>query len=320
MRAYLMPLVAALAAGCHPGPTQGELGRATFQWDEGVFGCLFGCNAKGPVVARGTIGLQVTNHDNLPAYTVATDDPAVLEVKQSQDGDSYINLTTHAAGGAKVVLLDASGGVIDRLPIDVRDVTRIAPADGGLYRERFTLIAGGEHQIQLRLEDSDGDALKGAGGVDYAFGGGLSAQEVTLTTVIDEILESAFAGSTTEYVNASAKAVGAGDLLVTSPAGASLDIPAQVVDLSAIDGLEVPPVDAGLVGYSIYVEAHAYVAGERAWSPLCAWSIAPSGGPVVLSSTQRDGATVDSKVSADANVTCTIGTYMASRGVHFDAQ
>jgi hypothetical protein len=209
--------------------------------------------------------------------------------------------------------------VIDRFAIEVRDVAKITPADAKLYVHTFTIVAGGEKEVQLKLTSSDGTELKGVGAVDYAFMGGLTQSEVTLVSAIADAIASIFVGTTTEYAKLSAKAVGTGAVQITAPSGASFTLPAAVVDNSAITAVSISEGDLTetTAGSTTTVDIVAMAGDERAWSPKCDWTIDPPMGDVVITNAARDYAAVTSKVVASAKVTCTINGHAATSTVSF---
>jgi hypothetical protein len=320
------PVVVAWAAlslpGCFPGcgpidegVSMGEMGRAEFAWDEGILGCLFGCDAEEAMAARAVTYMSVVNGDELPTFTVSSDDPSVLTFVQDEPGDERIRCESHAAGSARIVLADVvSGGVIDRFRIDVRDVAAIRPSDGELYDETYTIMAGGMDAIYLDLLDGRGRTLVGVGGVDYALEGGLTEEGVTLVGALADLLVSILVGTTREYVTVEAVAAGSGSIVVSAPSGVHFVMPAAIVDASAVGAVSLSSEGAFAVGEQGHVEARALAGGERVHSPECAWTIEPAGGPVTIDSEGRDYLDLASTAAGSATVTCAVGS--ASDSIH----
>src|SRR5262245_14614501 len=117
MRQLLLWIAVAMGVAACKAPTGGELGRAQFEWERGL-GCLIGCDAAAPVATRATVGLHIKNHDALPAFTASSDTPAVIDVTGSSSSD--VDLHASSAGMARIILRDAGGADIDRLPVRVK--------------------------------------------------------------------------------------------------------------------------------------------------------------------------------------------------------
>ncbi len=316
-------LIAPALVACG-GSTRGELGRAEFAYDKGVFGCMSRCTATDPLAARSSAGLWVTNAGELPAFTVDSTQPEVLTVNRSGsatvNGEAWAGLSVKGltAGEAKVQLLDEGDqSEIDRLPLRVRDVSRIEPKDPGTYRSRLTVMVGGAVDVRLTLRDGEGALLRGIGAVDYSFSGAVGPLPVSLEAAISKVLTAIFAGTVQEYVTVTAKTVGAGTLSATSPAGASLEVPMEIVDASAVTRIQVTSGEGTPILDDAYsVNAEAFAGDERVWSPKCAWSLDPADGPVKMSP-GRSTATLEASSPATVTATCAIGSSAGSMTLSF---
>jgi hypothetical protein len=202
----------------------------------------------------------------------------------------------------------------------VKDVATIA-VDSPDYRTVFTIMLGGAVTMTLDLSDARGRTLKGIGGVDYAFAGGISATELTLASAIVNAIASIFTGTATEYVDLTANALGAGTISITAPSGASLGVPVAIVDESAVERIELcgefdgTPV-ANQDSLSIYADAFA-AGDEPVHSPECAWSLAPVAGPIAFDSMGRSSVSLSATAPGTATVTCVIGAQSATFDVTF---
>jgi hypothetical protein len=326
-RTCMLVLVAAALPtwGCRGGCVpidddfMGELGRAEFAWDEGILGCLFGCDAGEPMATRSVATIIVQNDEELPPFDVSSDDPSAITFTHDGPGDASIRAESHVAGHAKLVLTNASTGeVIDRFRIDVRDVDRIRASDEDLYRDTFTIMVGGERTIYLDLRDADRNELVGVGGVDYTLTGGLAEEHFTLVDAFADLLVSILVGTTQDYVTVEALALGSGALVVSAPSGASLSIPARIVDESAVTAVTLEGEATGPVGETINLDARALAGDERVHDPLCAWSIEPAEGPVAIDGEYRDSISLEATSPGSATVTCSVGTASDSRTVRFE--
>jgi hypothetical protein len=315
--------IAVGASGCWPscsigeGVSMGEMGTAQFAWDEGMLGCLFGCDAEEGMAARAVATLMVVNDEDLPMFTVSSSDESVAQFIQDEPGDSYVRVESHSPGSAKIVLSTVTGQVIDRFEIDVRDVGEIRLSDPDLYAERFTLMVGGSRTLYIDLDDARGRELKGIGGVDYTLYGGITEEQVTLVDALADFIVSILVGTVREYVTIEAMAPGLGTISVEAPSGASLDIPAQVVVPDDVTSLDLVLEEEAVVGEEAHVEAIAEMDGERIYSPGCEWTLDPAEGPVTIDSWGRGSVSLEATAPASATVTCTVGELSDSLTVTF---
>ncbi len=315
---WIAVLAGAFASGCFfTPPTHGDLGRAEFAYDEGLFGCLFGCDASEPMAVRANTFLLVTNHDELPPFVAASSDTSVLEATQDTGiGDSSIRLTSHAAGTAQIELDDGAGELIDRVSIQVEDIQTIA-LQSPTIQSRYLVMMGGTSSFTLDLTDAQGRHLKGFGGVDYAYGGGIGETEVGVTSALADAIARFFAGSTREGASLDALAIGAGSIDVSAPSGATLSIPVEVVDESAVVSVTVEDQTVEL-GSSASIGAHAFASdGEEIHDPVCEWTSSTTSGDAVVSGQDRNTVTLDASTQSSITVTCTIGGASGSGTVQF---
>lgn len=304
-------------AGCFTRASRGENGVVELAYDEGALGCLFGCDAREPMAARANTVLDVLNADEIPPFDVSSSDESVLEfIQNGGRGDSSIRVVSHDAGSAHIVFTDAAGEEIDRYELEVRDVDRIELRSPDI-RDRYLIMVGGTDGLGIDLFDNRDRDLKGYGGVDYALTGSIGETELTLVSALADAIAAAFVGSTSESASVEALAVGDGQIEITAPSGASLTIPVEVVDETAVDRVEVEDATEE-PSMSEVVSASAFHAdGEQIHEPECTWSIEPAGGPVTITSENRDSVTVTSDVSGSATVTCTVGSASGSGTVTF---
>ncbi|MCA9660900.1 MAG: hypothetical protein KC486_21335, partial [Myxococcales bacterium] len=284
-------------------------------------GCIFGCNADEPMVAGGRAYLMVVNDEEIPDFTVESDDPDVMSAMRADEESSTVILESSAAGTAKVVFRDkASGDVFDRFKIYVHDVDRIELNQDDLFDQSFTLMVGGESTIYFDLRDTKDHYLQGIGGVSYSLSGQITADELGLIDAIAEAIVNVLAGSNNESVAIEALGVGSGEIVALAPSGATLAVPVTVVGPEAITRVEVfgeddPPRIGELYG----LNADAFAGAEEVRSPECEWTVAPADGGVTVRSASRSTISVESEVAASATVTCTIGGVSGSYEVRFES-
>jgi hypothetical protein len=317
LRWGLLSLTASASlSGCiFTSPTGGENGIAEFAYDEGLFGCLFGCDADAPMAANANTYLTVTNSEELPPYVATSSDETVLEfIQDSGTSDASIRLVSHASGNAVLILSQTDGREIDRLSIFVNDVDRLEMGSPEI-RNRYMIMVGGHDSIHIDLFDANGDALKGFGGVDYEATDGIVAEQVTLTSALEDAIAQAFIGSTREMVSIDAFAVSQGALRVSAPSGATLTIPVEVVDASAVGQVTIENQTAE-PGSSITLYAQAFAGdAEEIHDPECAWTVT---GDATVAGMGRDSITLSSDTATSAQVTCVIGDAVGSGTATFE--
>jgi hypothetical protein len=268
-------------------PTAGELGLLEFTYDYGAIGCLFGCSANEPIAERSKVEITAYGDVELPPIALASDRPDVATFEISDDGD--IVAETHAPGEVRLEMRDAeSGELLEALALTVKPVGSIASDEGEL-----AIMVGGHTSVPIELLDERGCKLVGAGGIDYVLQGGIGESQVTLIDALAAWLFEPFVGGiVAEQFSLDALALGSGEISMTAPSGASLVLPIAVVDASAVSKITLSATESGV----------------RVHSPECAWTLLPEGGPVELSSSDRDTAFVTASTPGAATIQCTIGS------------
>jgi len=281
--------------------TPGELGVLKFAYDRGAIGCMFGCGATEPLGARSKARFAVYSDTALPAVSVSSTDEAVAKFDITNTG--RIAITTGAPGTAKLEIKDASGTLIDALPVVVKSVSTIR-ADKD---ESLAIMTGGAVSVNLTLEDENGCALMGLGGVDYQLSGGISKGEVTILTQIVDWLLQPVISSMEESFTLNAQTVGAGSVEISAPSGATATLPVEVVDEASVAKVSLDVSDDLESGEMFTAEASAFTSDERrVYSPKCTWTLSPETGPITIKSSTRDTALIKSDTPAEAELTCTI--------------
>jgi hypothetical protein len=299
--------LSACSSSLDQGPSQGQLGHAQFAWDRGALGCLFGCDASAPMAVRAIAHLEVVNADKLPAFTVASDQPGVIDFT-AVEGHT-ISCEAHAAGKATVTLSDASSGsVVDRFDVHSEDVAKIAPQDSTEYVQRYEIMVGGTAELPFRLTGASGHDLVGIGAVDYSVTGGLGTPQVTLVSAVAQVLANVLAGTSQEYIDLTAGTAGTGSLVVTAPSGAELDIPAAIVDASAATGVTLAARADLQAGSGVIFDATVSDGSERIHSAACMWSLTPSDGPIQIDWSDRDTIQLKASAKGSATLGCAVGS------------
>jgi hypothetical protein len=242
--------VVASVAACQHDTFHGELGRAEFEWS---FCGLGGCDHS-PALAPGATGwLEVYNASSLPAFDVSSTDASILVFSWTYGRP--IQVSAVATGTAKLVLTDhASGEVIDRLSLSVKNPSKIVTSPAGSLA-----MMGGPLPVSVHvtLDDAGGTPMIASGAVAYAADPG-----ITVTVEGDEFLVSTTAPGT------------AGLSLIAGAASTRLN----VINVLPQDVAKVTifPIDRGGlsgVGDTGFVVAQALLGdGSVVYAPQLSWA------------------------------------------------
>ncbi len=302
MRLFAM---VALLEGCALDPAWGELGRVELVYDEGVWGCWTGCDARAPLAVRGRARMLVLNDEDLPRFVVESADPDVLAVSH-EPGQHGIGLEGRDPGEADLVFTDLDGTVLDRFGIEVAEVRRIQIEESRALRP-YLVMVGGSDVLHVVLRDGRRRRLAGVGAVDYTVADGLAASQLEIRGAASNAFSDLLLGENSELAYVRARSVGAGTVVVSAPSGASTTLQARVVDASDVAWVDVERLDEE-AGLSHTVDARAYTLGlTEIHSPDCRWTFDDDGGPVEVQSTWRSALTVFSAEPGKARATCTVG-------------
>ncbi len=298
---------------CNPTfePLKGEQNTLGFAHDRGAIICAFGCGLSEPLAERAVSRIAVYGDSNLPAITVSSDTPSVAEFAVEK---GRIAVTTHAPGTARLEVRDASGALVDAVPVVVKAVSAIET------REDLTLMFGGVAYVDVDLKDELGCRMLGIGGVDYALAGGITEKEVTLADALASLLLGIFESGADEGFDLKAVAPGSGRLRISAPSGAVTELPVNVVDETAVAAVSLTaPKQPLKVGSSHSVKAQAKTdAGLAVESPKCAWELLPTTGAPEIASTGRDTLSVKASGPASATVRCSIGSATDELSLSFE--
>ena len=308
MRCTVGFLAVAAAVGCGGNdsfelgtdPSTGALGVAEFSWEEnGLFSCLFGCNAAAPVATGATASLRVGNAASIPAFTVRSDDPTTAQVS----GTSPIEIEALRPGEARILLEEYPGGApIDELVVTIADVHRITAG------KRRLIAVDGSMEIEPFLFDAWGRRLVGIGALDYAPSPSLDQGQLS----VSDRCEMFFSLQVEECVRLSAVDVGEGFLEIEAASGVAASVPLDLVvddDVVTSINLQKEPDDDRIV-----VRARAFAGDARVFGARCDWSLTLSEGSLYIDSIDHDDeeeATIRGRGAGD--LTCEIGN--ASRNV-----
>src|SRR5277367_5412402 len=122
--AILMSLI--LVAGGCVSRTGGQLGHASFSYEE----CLFGCDTSGNSMAAGGAHatIQVTLNTGYSFTSVRSTNPSVATF--APDNNDTVDVTSLAPGTTTLQLIDANGTLVDETAISVEATATLAVTRG----------------------------------------------------------------------------------------------------------------------------------------------------------------------------------------------
>ena len=301
------------SSGCFFEPfSVGDEGRVEYAYADGLLGCLFGCSAEEPMAEGAHALVSIVNTEDLPPFTVSSDEPDVAVFTQDGVGSSHVHAEALSPGTARIVVRDpTTGEVIDRLPIRVHTVARIE-IDAQTEDQPLTYLEETRFSIRPTAYDEEGEELVGVGGLTYE-----------VSPVVDEYhrpsffgleqIGDAFAailvGHNQEVAEFETSGTGEGDLRITARSGATLRVPIAVVSVEDVTRVELDTDSERDDDGRIRVDADAWAGDREISSPACSWSIDPASGPLHFDHTERDAAWLISDVEGgSATVRCSIGS------------
>ncbi len=248
--------VVMLAAGCVER-SEGQLGHASFAWEE----CLLGCSVTDNPMAAG--GAQATMSVSLAAgYTfnsVRSSNNAVATV--SLGGASGLDLAIGSAspGQTQVQLLDAAGKLVDQVTVTVTATARLAITKGWAGAAPLVL-EGSTQTFHVTTVDANNHTLIGTGSVSFDLSGPLEPGDNTFVF-------GAAAGFSGQ--------AGAGTITATAHSSpATLVQPITVVPLTALTSVTAvsQPNSADSGGVYANVDVVANSTNGAVYGAPCGWT------------------------------------------------
>lgn len=290
-----------LAIGCGSGdafelgedPSMGAQGVAEFSWEKnGLFACLFGCNAKSPVAAGATATLRVRNASSLPPFRVRSADETLARVT----GTSVVVVDALRAGEVRILIEgDPGGAFIDEFVVKIAEVHRVSAGD------RLLLAVEGSTEIEPSMFDARGRRLVGIGVLGYAPSPSLDQGQLVLSENCDLPLSAQYE----ECVRLSAADVGEGFLEIEAASGVTERIPLDlVVDAEVVTRIKLqsePDDDR------VLVRASAFAGDARVLGARCDWSLATSAGNLFIDSVDDEDSEAIVRGVGSGVLRCEIG-------------
>ena len=288
---------ALLAAGCGiGGKSEGQLGHASFAWEE----CFLGCSvADNPMAAGGAHAeISVSLANGFSFNQVRSSNPSVATAGIGGSSGLNLVLTSASPGQTQIQLIDNSGKLVDQVTVTVTQTAKLTIAQG--WNGAAPIVAeGATETFHVTTVDANNHTLIGTGSVTFDVASPLQHQD---SLVFGDSV--AFSGQ-----------AGAGTITAHAPA-ASVVQPVTIVPLSALTSLSatVKPNTIDSVGVHGNVTVVANSTSGAVYGVHCAWSIAD---PSVMLQSESTTGTLDSAPLSTTqllltkpgtfNATCTSG-------------
>lgn len=265
---------ALIAAGCGiGGKSEGQLGHASFAWQE----CFLGCSvADNPMAAGGAHAEIVVSLANGYSFNqVRSSNPAVASAAIGGSNGLNLALTSASPGQTQIELLDNAGKVVDEVTVTVTQTAKLTVTQG--WSGAAPLVAEGSTEtFHVTTVDANNHTLIGTGSVTFDVASPLQHED---TIVFGDTV--AFSGH-----------AGAGTITAHAPA-TSVVQPVTIVPLTALTGL-TPTVKANTTdGSGVHgnVTVVADSSAGAVYGVHCAWTVSD---PSVTLQSESTTSTLDS--------------------------
>ncbi len=247
---------AMLAAGCGlGGKSEGQIGHASFQWQECLFGCSVTDNPMAAGGARGEISVSLAAGYSFNQVRSSNQTVATAAVGGTNGLDLVVD--SGAPGQTQLQLIDAGGKLVDQVTVTVTQTAKLAFTQG--WSGAAPLVLEGSTQtFHVTTEDANNHTLIGTGSVAFAITDPLQPADAIVFG--DSV---AFSGH-----------AGAGTITARAPS-VSVVLPVTIVPLSAITGVTATVGANTSDATSVY--ANVDVVANSAAGPIygapCGWSV-----------------------------------------------
>ncbi len=307
MRTVGLLVVAAIAAfamlGCMTR-SEGQLGHASFAWQE----CLGGCGvADNPMAAGGAHAeITVALASGYGFSQLRSSNPSVATFSLQGGNGLDIDVVSGAPGQTQLQLLDAGGKLVDQVAVTVTATAKLAITQGWMGAAPLVL-EGSLQTFHVTTEDASSHTLVGTGAVSFDLPAPLARADAIVFG--DSV---AFTGH-----------AGAASIAARTPT-TTLTQPITVVPASAIANIAavVKPNTSDANGVYANVDVTANAAAGAVYGATCTWSV--SDASVVVQS--QAAASLESPAIASTRLllkspgtfgaTCTIGAVSTSVQLH----
>lgn len=296
---------AMLAAGCGlGGKSEGQLGHASFAWQE----CFLGCSVTdNPMAAGGAQAeISVSLASGYSFNQVRSSNSAVAAVSLGGSNGLDIAVSSGSPGQTQVQLLDASGKLVDQVTVTVTQTAKLAVTQGWVGAAPLVL-EGSTQTFHVTTVDANNHTLIGSGSVTFAITDPLQHAD---TLVFGDSF--AFTGH-----------AGAGTITAHAPT-TSVVLPVTVVPLTALTNVSANVLANSTDANGVYanVDVVASTADGVVYGAPCGWTV--NDASVVMQSqatTSLEGpakATTKFKLGTAGtfSATCAIGAVSTTVALH----
>jgi hypothetical protein len=292
-----------LAAGCGTR-SEGQLGHASFAWQECLFGCSVTDNPVAAGGARASISISLANGYSF--QQIRSSNPAAATFALAGSSGLRVDVVSGTPGQAQLELIDAHGKLVDQVTVTVTATAKLAQQQG--WAGTAPLVLEGSAQVfHVTTKDANNHTLIGTGAVSFTLTDPLAKNDALVFG--DALGFTGQAGSGT--VTARTDAV-------------SLVQPITVVPLAALTGVDatVQANTTDNTGVYANVDAVAKSAAGPVYGAQCDWTISdPS---VVLQlqtassleSAPKASTRFQLKSAGSFSATCAIGSVSTTVQLH----
>lgn len=247
---------AMLASGCGlGGKSEGQLGHASFQWQECLFGCSVTDNPMADGGARGEIAVSLAAGYSFNQVRSSNPSVATAAIGGTNGLDLVVN--SAAPGQTQLELVDAHGKLVDQVTVTVTQTAKLAFTQGWTGAAPLVL-EGSTQTFHVTTEAANNHTLIGTGSVSFELTDPLQHAD---TIVFGDSY--AFTGQ-----------AGSGTITARAPA-ATVVQPVTVVPLAAITSVSatVGANTTDSTGVYANVDVVAHSATGDVYGAPCSWSI-----------------------------------------------
>ena len=176
MRIFVSIVAVALATaatGCI-SRSEGQLGHASFSYQECPFGCTITDHAMAAGDASAVIEVQLQSGYSFAAVRSTHPEIAGFAINPSGFGGGIdVGVTSGNPGTTQLQLLDAGGTLVDQIPVTVAAVARLAVKQGW-SGSAPDVLAGSSQTFHVTTEDTGSHTLIGSGAVKFELAGSVA--------------------------------------------------------------------------------------------------------------------------------------------------
>jgi hypothetical protein len=309
MRTFGLLVVASLAAvllvsGCFGSRSEGQLGHASFAWQECFLGCSVTDNPMAAGGARAEISVSLAS--GFSFNQVRSSDNAIATVGLGGSNGLNIEVQSAAPGQTQVQLLDSKGKLVDQVTVTVTATARLSITQG--WSGTAPLVLEGSTQtFHVTTVDANNHTLVGTGAVSFTLADPLV--DAVQLTFGDSI---AFSGH-----------AGAGTITAATPT-ATLVQPVTVLPLTALTSVTATsqPNTTDSNGTYANVDVVADSAAGPVYGAPCGWTlndasvVIQSQGSASLESPAKSSTKFLLKQAGTFSATCAIGAVSTTVSLH----